>query len=595
MIIQKYKKDLIKTLGIETLSTQNLSFELDKKPEGFKKDKLLLSTENMDSFISEDKLFSKIDVLKLENENKKENLLSDNKEKALIIIMKLFTFKIQQMFLGLLRCLKLKTLQYSEKPITENLKNSYEKSRKMNQTKTDELGLNDEGRNNLIKNNNSFINTQKNLNFTLDDICANKNQRVNESSIQDPDDSGYAESVIDLVRVVQLYIYDKANPINKYNYLLRVFNRWRNIANKFKTENIIESSASPIKKNLEPLTDISPFKPESASKVNIVRDSNEIQNEDIYNQEEEGLMLCMSASRPQKKNNSIGIYANYINNLSKKIENFMESVQRFCLIGFINFIQQKPKTKRTTFSEENEEIAYTIDNNIYQDNEKEKGLRNSFKDFSDEKKNSNLKTHRKQFSSDKNLIKLEVFSFDVNLSASINHNWRPSTFRNSSYIFAEDRNFNNNSMNIQINRSTNNIDINNNFRKNTNNNQSFSQNPYLNTGNNHSVVYSRNMTFNSELRSDEEPEEINEVRISCAIEIQNFWREYRIQKYLLNYSNKLKFLDRFIKTKNLKLKNFVFICYSQWKKKLFMSKINKAVKILQKFYRKKISKHHIKK
>jgi hypothetical protein len=551
-------------LGIETLISQSISFEPKKKAEGFQKDRLLLTTQNIEIFKIENIKENSNSKLSIEDE-KKEKLINEQ-EKALIILLKLFALNKQKTFFNLLRCIKLKIFQNSAKMITKNLKIYFEKLKKSTKLKPEDLKLNEEICKNLLQNSNLILKPQQKINLTLEDISAYNNHLADESSTNNIDNSGYSETVIDLVHVIQLYIYDKANPINKYNYLLRIFNKWRNICNKSQQENKI--SPTPIKKRIESFPDISPIISENTPKIDKDRIKKSKSN-DTSNFERENLIVCIGETNTQKKKNSINLYSNYINNLSRKIEKFFEKIQTFCIKGIINHILKSEITKKVTFAEESED-----------------NLGDSTTKLTESKKISNSKSHKKQYSSEKNITKLEIFSFDINLSSSVNCNYRPSTLRNPSYSFAEE---DRHTLNIQINRKSNKSDISKNIRKNTNyNNESFSQNPYYNSGNNQSVGFSKNMSFNSELRLDEEPDEINEIRISCAIEIQNFWREYKIHKYLLNYSSKLKILDRFIKRKNLKSKNFVFLCYAQWKKKLFMSKMNKTIQMIQKFYRQKI-------
>lgn len=468
----------------------------------------------------------------------------------------------------------------------------------------EELELNEESRDNLVQSKNIILNPQECINLTIEDFSSYNNQKAseniraydknkeNESTDNDLDNSGYSETVIDLVRVIQLYIYDKSNPINNFNHLLRIFNRWRNISNRSKSGIDNNLRATPIQKRLESLSDISSIISESTPKIKIFKKTNNlIPIQDIYDDDSESLMVCSTANQPVKKRNSINMYANHMNNLSNKIEKSISIIRAYCLKGFLKQIQNKQKIKIASFAVE--DVKYNYINEENNNNFDENDLRNSIERLTDSKRKSKPKTHKKQCSTDKCLTKLEVFSFDLNLSANINYNYQQITLINPSYILTEDKNLNN-SLNIQINKSTGNFDGTKLYRRNTtfnnDNNQSFSQNPYINTGINHSFVYSKNLTFNSELRSDEELDEINEVRISCAIEIQNFWREFKIQMYLINYANKLKFLDKILKQKNHKQKSYVFICYAQLKKKSFMIKMNKSIKVIQKFYRERILK-----
>jgi len=454
----------------------------------------------------------------------------------------------------------------------------------------------------LVQNKNLISKQPQKENINLKDISENNNQKINESSADIIDDSGYSETVIDLVHVIQLYIYDKSNAINKLNFLLRVFNRWRNICNRSSSKreiNIHDTSTTSVQKRIEFIPDIRTIITESTPKLEIVRQKNNVLlSQDLYAVDNESLIVCASAKQPpqRKQRNCIQIYSNYMNNLTNKLETFMKRIETFCLKGFIVHMRKKQRScnKKAAFAQEDEFYIYISENLKDAYNENKNDLKDSTEIISKSREKSKKTINKKKRSTYKALTKLEVFSFDFNLSASINYNYIPASFINSSsYMLAEEKNINkNHSLNIHINnKSTCNFEGTNNLRRNVtfnNNNLSFSPSRYLNTGINHSVTYSKNATFNSELRSEEEPDEINEVRISSVIQIQNLWREYRIQKYLLNYAKKLKFVDRFIKRKNIKLKSILSICYSRWKKTLFKIKIDKAVKIIQKFYREMI-------
>lgn len=274
------------------------------------------------------------------------------------------------------------------------------------------------------------------------------------------------------------------------------------------------------------------------------------------------------------------------NNLKSKLVKFTDKIENICIKMATKhlILINKEDISQEIILTGNSNISFEIDinNKNYNNIKLSRKSRNISKTS-----NSSLKpnSNKKSSTSHKQIPKLAIFSFDVNLSTSYNINNQPSpTIVKKNSMLVTD-----NAFNSLTNRTSINFESNNNFRKNFYN-QSFSQNQTYNnynTCNTQSVVYSKNLTFNSELKSDEEPDEINEIKISCAIEIQNFWRDYKIQQYILALVDKMKYLDKLIKRKNYKLKNSKLISFIKWKKKIFIIKIIEKAKLIQRFFRKR--------
>ncbi len=498
----------------------------------------------------------------------KTEIYLKNYESGLIIISKLLLFKKHEFFYNLLRYLKIQHIQKSALLITSCFKKFFEKMKKKNQLVTKELQINEELRNNLIKDNLLFK-SQENYILTLDDIRSiDSNHKIIESNINDSEDSRYSDIVIDLVRIIQFYLYDKSNSVNKYNYLIRIFNKWRSVS-KSKSQNYDEISKHNL---LESFPNVSPLISESIPQKKIIRTIS-LQNSDKFECEKNYI---------GGGGDNLKIYNNYINNLNSKFEKFTEKIKKFSLISLFNHVSNK-KINKSDISNYTSNLFDKLDlvknNNQWESINKENILYIN-------NRNSIIKenTCKNGFNTFKNSSNLEVFSFHINIGNTENYNLKPIADKKKTQ-FVEDITLINNSVNFKVNKSSIIFDPNNNLRRNINNQSLLNYHNF--TSLNNQSIYSKTGSFNSELKSDEELDELNDAKISCVIGIQNLWRKNRLQKYIFEYSRKLKILDKYIKIKNYKLKNKILINFARWKKNNFVLKLLQKVLIIQKYIKKR--------
>jgi len=598
LIINKYKRDLLKELGIQNISQNNISFETTKRTDIPVSEKQQ-SSSNINSEISniskcmlefeipKNDFSIETDISLIHKKNNQDKNFDEeaesNKEKqikeyknAFNVLEKIFKFKLQEIFFVLicqLRYIKFNNYALLIKKTFKNFLQNIRKKKEMEkeEKKFNEITLGDE------------LNTQDNPTLTLDNITVFNIPKINFEHENCLDDLSYSDTVIDLVRVIQFYVYDKKNPINKNNYLMRIFNRWRYLS-KVKSKDIDKNTSVSNDKGFFSLSKSIPKEIEFKSKDQINICTKKLDNIKLSNFLLEENPINNFDIKKSRKHNSLPLYKNYLNKIKIKIEKFIEKIEMFTLKDIIKNLKSIKK------EDSSEEIILTGTSNIPFETDKNNKSCNDFKIYQKSRNNSktsnlnlNPNSNKKSSTSHKEIPKLVIFSFDLNLSNNFNNNNLPTFVKKNSMLVTD------NSFNFQTNRTSINYESNNNFRKNFNN-QSYSQNQTYNnynTCNNHSIGNSKNLTFNSELKSDEEPDEINEIKISCAIEIQNFWRDYKIQKYILALVDKMKYIDKFIKTKYYKLKNSMMLSFIQWKKKIFINKIIEKAKLIQRFFRKR--------
>lgn len=321
--------------------------------------------------------------------------------------------------------------------------------------------------------------------------------RDTEMKLDDLEKSNYSDRVIDLVKIIQIYIYDKNNPINKFNYLLRLFNRWR-------TETFIKQINT------------------SEGNLNISKEKNYLSN------------LNFNTNIFY----SVDLYSKYVNIYTEKIEKFCSSIIKIALKNILNYI----------------------------------------KDIKNEEKNPNkLQNNNTTNSNSKNF---EVFSFNINLSTANTNLEGNTNFQLSKSLIcpkSKDESFNriNKSYTLESdkeNRSLINLSYN-----------------YNNKLNNKSTL-NKHVTFVDMSISENEDDEIEEMKISCAIDIQNFWREHLIQQYIKSYVKKLNFVEKITRNISSKFTGKVLFYFLEWRKFLKHERLLKNVLLIQKNFRKKLDK-----
>lgn len=506
------------------------------------------------------------------NYNNSNNFISANHNKSLLLqtsieqglseLDKIYGFKINTIKISFLRNLKLHVLNKYALRITKAIKIFIHKIKQRKNNKNSMQHINYD-----IKNTCNYEANKAFTGLALQAYANNAEEKFNKSSENlTNDDSGYSETVIDLVRIIQLYVYDINNSaINKYNYLLRMFNRWKSISLKQ-----INCDAKKL------------------AFSHFIDTNKSIAIEDNTNSTSITSMPSMQ-NKELIKSSSLVIYCNYISRLTNNIELFINKIQKIAIKNLFGFY------------------------------------------FSKTKRNENVKNYS-------NIRNLEVYSFDINLTNSINNNYNynkvninygsnqllnrslaglpelnsiiPSNFKSNTSMnnILVNKSFNlennyfsakniNKSVFFKCNNSSNNFNNNNNHNlnnstndpnSNLNNRSLVSGNTNINNKYNNSLnqsIYSKNVRLNSDMESEEEFEELNEIKISCAIEIQNCWRDYQIQKYILKYAKKLQILDKLLKKNKNKLKHFVEFYISHWQKNILLARLIRSVINIQKAFK----------
>jgi hypothetical protein len=384
------------------------------------------------------------------------------------------------------------------------------------------------------------------------------NNIINENSdnkLEDLNQSNYSSKVIDLVKIIQIYIYDKNNSINKFNYLLRLFNRWRR-----ETFN----SQKSINNNNYYNIDI--------SKINT--NSNQNNNE---------MILYSNLISNKNDFNLIESYSNYINTIKEKIERFLNILIKLALKDLLIII------KNNSNNDKNNNInIFQIKNNKYNEYEISKTNTLEICSFNLNYKLSSTNTnldcinHNFSFNKNKTLIpprfKEENEFFNTN---KINKsNILENILRENNSINYNNSNNNNSKNDNRSNRSLISIGMDNNYKNKLNNKSSINKNVNF-------ISFSNDNYNNNEI---EEEDEMDNIKISCAIDIQNFWRNHLIQQYIKKYVKKLNIVKKFTKKNTNKLNNSVLFYFIQWRKCLKQEKILEYIIFIQKIFRKKLYK-----